>query len=189
LVLGGNVKRITKAALGGVASCALVLGGTQAAVGELSEDATYVFAGPLRDLQPGTDGPFDSAKAILKVWETSEGTTYSIRIKGIDSDAEGQLFGAHLHTGPCIEGAGGAAGPHYNHGGAVTLEENEVWFELVPDENGIAVDETSVLFVPEDVHGDQIMSIVIHEKPTDELTGIAGLREACLPLDFSDDDQ
>jgi hypothetical protein len=188
LVLGGNVKRITKAALGGLAGCALILGGTQAAVGELSEDATYVFAGPLRDLQPVTDGPFDSAKAILKVWETSDGTTYSIRIKGIDSDAAGDLFHSHLHIGPCIEGQGQAAGGHYNTQAAAGFPvtdvstNTEVWFELTPNEDGVAVWQTSVSFVPVDFHADQIMSVVIHSLGS-------SAREACLPLDFSDDDQ
>jgi len=58
----------------------------------------------------------------------------------------------------------------------------EVWFELTPNEDGVAVWQTSVSFVPVDFHADQIMSVVIHSLGS-------SAREACLPLDFSDDDQ
>jgi Cu/Zn superoxide dismutase len=189
------VRRITKAALGGIAACALILGGTQAA-GGVESVTTYTFAGPLRDLDTSTDdGAFDSATALVKITETADGTTYWIRVKGIDAPSDAE-FGAHLHTGPCIEGNGTAAGPHYNADVAsgktgadvVVSSATEVWFELTPNENGVAVDSTEVLFVPTDFHGDQEMSIVIHAHSTDDM-GVAGPRQACLPLDFSEDQQ
>jgi superoxide dismutase, Cu-Zn family len=182
------MRRITKAAIGGLAGGALILGGTQLASGEEGV-TTYTFAGPLRDLQLATtDGVFDSAKARLKIAETADGTKYSIRVRGIEPSADGDLYHSHLHTGPCIEGDGAAAGPHYNSQAAAgqTVTEisstTEVWFELVPDEDGVATWETSVLFVPTDFQTDQEMSVVIHSLGS-------SAREACLPLDFSEDQQ
>jgi Cu/Zn superoxide dismutase len=181
------VRRITKAVLGGFAGCALVLGGTQVATGEV-DVTTYTFAGPLRDLQVNTAGVFDSAKALVKIAETTGETTYDIRVKGIDASAAGLQFHSHLHTGPCIEGDGTAAGPHYNSQAAAgqpipdVSPSTEVWFELKPNEDGVATYETSVSFVPTDFHADQVMSIVIHSLNS-------SAREACLPLDFSEDEQ
>lgn len=181
------MRRITKAALSGIAGCALVLGATQVASGEVG--TTYTFAGRLRDLQT-TDGVFDSAKAVVKITETTGGSSYWIRVKGIGPVAPGDEFHSHLHTGPCIEGDGLAAGPHYNSEIAAGIPkeladvsaQTEVWFELAPNEDGVAVYQTSVSFVPKDFNEDQVMSIVIHSLSS-------SLREACLPLDFSEDDQ
>jgi len=180
------MRRITKAALGGLAGCALILGATQAAGGALPA-TTYTYAGALTDLQ-ASDGPFDLATALLRITETTDGTTFSIQIAGIDTSAEGQEFGAHLHSGPCVEGNGGMAGPHYNTDllagarlkKAEISPETEMWFELVPNGAGMAVDETNVPFVP--VDSDGVMSIVIHAEDTDKETGLAGPRQACIPL-------
>jgi Cu-Zn family superoxide dismutase len=192
LILGGNVKRIIKAALGGLAGGALILGGTVAANGE-SIVSRQTFSGELTDLNTATaDGPFDSADATVKITETPDGTYFWIRVKGIDPEAAGQEFGAHLHLGPCVEGNGGAAGDHYNtdvlpggllYADAVKSPETEVWLDLVPNEEGVAVDQTLVPFVPVDADG--VMSIVIHFEPTNDETGKAGAREACLPLSVS----
>jgi hypothetical protein len=193
---GDTLRRITKAALGGLAGCALVLGGTQLASGETL--LQQVFPGWLADLD--TDGPvppnvttgaFDSAKAKLKVVETTDGeTTFSLEVRDING-YDGQEFGSHLHVGPCVPGNGPAARGHYTNADLdadLPLKEREIWFEVVPN-NGVAFDEAVVRYVPKDDDG--IMSIVIHALPTnteygiptaDQPEGYAGAREVCLPL-------
>jgi Cu/Zn superoxide dismutase len=191
------LRRITKAALGGLAGCALVLGGTQLASGEtlLQE----VFPGWLTDLDTddtnttATTGAFDSAKAKLKVIESTDGsTTFSLEVRDIDPSFAYRTFGSHLHTASCEPGNPTAAGGHYTNKDLdplLPLEEREVWFTVVPDEYGVAADQTVVTYVPKDLDGDGgIMSIVIHRDPTntDPLLGVvgaAGPREVCLPLE------
>lgn len=199
------MRRITKAAIGGLAGCALVLGGTQGASAAL--EAKYWFRDALTDLLPTATGPFDSAAARLTIAEkTNDKTTLRIRIRGIDPSMAGRTLGSHLHTGECVEGVGTSAGPHYNHevvvGGkkfpaagvlpedlAEISPDTEVWFDLVPDQDGVAVDQTTVPFEP--VDPDSVMSVVVHELPTDKdgttATGIgsAGPRQACFPLAVS----
>jgi len=197
VTLGGNaVRRITKAVFGGLAGCALVLGGTQAASGALA--AKYWFRDALTDLLT-TDGPFDSAKAKITIAEKTDGrTTFRIHVRGIDPSMAGTTLGSHVHVGKCVKGdfgdpnaevpaiPGGQAGSHYNHDTATGHmparigPDTEVWFTLVPDEDGVAHDETTVPFVPVDPDG--AMSVVIHQLPTDPATGKAGDRQACFPL-------
>ena len=185
------MKRITKAALGGIAGCALALGGMQAASGETL--LQQVFPGWLTDLDTDgvvppnvTTGAFDSAKAKLKVTEKSDGTTtFSLEIRQIDPSFADRTFGSHLHTASCLTGNPLAAGGHYKNpelDSLLPLEEREVWFAVVPNKDGVAADRTVVPYVPEDPDGDGIMSIVIHTNPTDPATGGAGPREVCLPL-------
>lgn len=188
------MRRITKAAVGGLAGCALVLGGTQGASAALERKSW--FRDTVTDLLTA-DGPLDSAKAKITIAERTNKTTFRIRVRDIDPSIAGKTLGAHLHTGPFMEGSGSSAGPHYNQDvivGGKTLpvsgEEpgpntaevsphTEVWFDLVPDEEGVAFDETTVPFRPVDPDG--VMSVVIHELPTDA-TGAAGPRQACFPL-------
>jgi hypothetical protein len=198
LTLGGDtLKRITKAALGGLAGCALVLGGVQSASGETL--LQQVFPGWLIDLDinglRGTTGAFDSAKAKLKVIEASDGnTTFSIELRGINPDFANQEFGSHLHVGGCETDDDTGTGGHYAHPAdpnnpTQPLREREVWFDLVPNEDGVAVDQTMRPFVPED---EGVMSIVIHAQDTAEpgdpagrKEGSAGPKEVCLPVDVS----
>jgi Cu/Zn superoxide dismutase len=187
------VKRITKAVLIGVVGSAAMLAGTQVGNGAVP---IYYNTNPrdLVDLQLA-EGPFDDAKASLRIMQTTEnGTNFKLRVEGIDTSAAGIKFGAHLHVGECKEGVpvGTSAGGHYNdqmfpagtlttYADAVKSPETEVWFDLVSDANGITADSTLVPFVP--VDDDGIMSIVIHGLPhTDPNTGVAGARAACLPL-------
>jgi hypothetical protein len=189
---GDTLRRITKAALGGVASCALILGGTQLASSETL--LQQVFPGWLADIDPDNVGPpptftpmtgaFDSAKAKLKVTETSGGsTTFELEVKEIDPDPMlvGRTFGSHLHVGPCVTGIDTTSG-HYQHQDLahLPLKDKEVWFEVVPNEHGEAFYRTVVPFVPTDPDG--VMSIVIHTGVTNEVTGLAGPKEVCLPL-------
>jgi len=169
------VKRITKAALGGVAACGLILGTTLTAGG--AEVATYTYVDDLKDLQTGVEGPLDDANAKVTIVQTTDGTNFSIRVTGIDPSAAGVLFHSHLHTGPCVKGDGPAAGGHYNTGlipGDVS-PATEVWLELVADNGGMAFYQTFVPFVPVDSLTPGVMSIVIHTP------GSSG-REACFPL-------
>jgi hypothetical protein len=186
------VRRITKVALGGVASCALILGGTQAAGGALLE--MLQIREPAELFAPA--GPLDSAKGKITIGEAENGATvFKLRVTEIDPTLEGKLLGAHLHIGPCKEGdfgnpsaspspivPGAQAGPHYNHdvvahgksfpgtagvdpaNFAEVSPDTEVWFDLVPDAEGIASDRARVSFVPVDSDGK--MSVVVHVGPT-----------------------
>jgi hypothetical protein len=171
------VRRITKAVLGGLAGSALVLGGTQAASAAL--EAKFWFRDGLTDLLK-TEGPFDSAKAKITITERTKKTTFRLHVRGIDPSVAGNAFAAHLHVGPC-----GNTGGHYKDDPLGPADrENEVWFDLVPDEEGIARDASSVSFVPVDgdlayVPGE--MSIVIHELPNGTSVN-PNPKQACFPL-------
>lgn len=189
------MRRITKAALGGLAGGALILGGTQVAVGVI--EMFPPSEGDVIDLT--APGPFDGASVTLQVKKNSgDGTNFVLDVTGIDLTAAGQEFGAHLHTKACNDTSGG---PHYNHevvAGGVPVAEaeisrrTEVWFDLVPDVVGVARDSTTVKFVPVDPevldpldpdYLKQPMSIVLHNAATATKTGIAGARGACFTLD------
>jgi hypothetical protein len=194
------VRRITKAALGGVAGCALVLGGTQVAVGGIEMFPTY--EGDVTNL-PAV-GPFDNASVNLQVKKSEDATNFVLDVTGISVTAAGQEFGAHLHTKACDDLSSGVdkpGGPHYNHevvaGGVPAAEaeisrRTEVWFDLVPNAFGVARDSTTVKFVPVDPEvldpldpedPVQPMSIVLHNAATANKTGAAGDRGACFTLD------
>lgn len=189
------MRRITKAALGGIAGCALVLGGTGVASGALlkiqswSEDLTTTPTVPL-------DEVLDSARAKITINQGTDSTTFTIRVTGIDPSIAGTKLGSHLHIGRCVEGKPTDAGPHYNHQVAVdgkklpatevdptdwaeVSADTEVWFDLVPNEDGMAYDTTTAQFIP--VDSDGVMSIVIHQRETDG-TGAAGPRQVCFPV-------
>jgi Cu/Zn superoxide dismutase len=205
------VRRITKAALGGLAGCALVLGGTQVASGALSD--ILKIQGSAEDLLTSTEGPLDSARAKIVIEEGTDSTTFTVRITGIaPSMEEGTKLGGHLHTGPCVEGAPTQAGPHYNDevvkdgkvaptmqvpfplNPAEVSSETEVWFEFVADAEGMAYDRTTVDFIPDDSDPDPNpgdMSVVVHALPTQtefgnptalQPAGYAGARWACFPV-------
>jgi Cu/Zn superoxide dismutase len=198
------VRRITKAAIGGFAGCALALGGTQVA---MSAVEYFPYFGELVDL-PAT-GPFDGASATLRLKVSPTGTNFKLEVSDIAPSAAGDVFGAHLHTYACNEapplgepGALQPGGPHYNDevvvGGkafpkpgelpsetiAEVSPETEVWFSFVPSAHGKATDDATVPFVPVDPDGK--MSIVVHLLATDPATGLAGGRQACFPIDASD---
>jgi Cu/Zn superoxide dismutase len=191
---GDTLRRITKAALGGLAGCALVLGGTQVASGALTNILKIqAFA---EDLQMSTEGPLDSARAKITIVEGTDSTTFSIRATGLGSSAQNQILGSHLHVGECIEGSGTSASDHYNSqiaagvpkAEAVISRDTEVWFDLVADEEGMAHAVTTVQFVPVDSELTDpsgtpgVMSIVVHVQSTDPVTGLAGPRQACFPV-------
>jgi hypothetical protein len=187
------VRRITKAAVGSAAGCALILGATQMSSGE-SPIVKLPFWGTLTDLNTAPVIPdpaettFDKAKATLRIMETPEdGTSFKLTVEGIDESAAGTKFGSHLHTGVCkqptLEDLDPTKG-HYMHDPELgATPTNEVWFDVVPSDNGVATDDAFVAFVP--VDDDGLMSIVIHQKATDPQTGKAGTKEVCLPLSVS----
>jgi Cu/Zn superoxide dismutase len=200
------LRRITKAALGGLAGCALVLGGTEMASGALSN--ILKIQGGAKDVDMQTVS-LDSARAKITINEGADRTSFSIRVTGIKGVTPGTELGSHLHTSKCVEGdygdpfatppviPGSQAGPHYNDevvvGGkkfprdaqpgdpiAVISDQTEVWFKLVPDEEGMAYAKTTVPFVPVDPDG--VMAVVVHVAPTNTTTGAAGDRQACFPV-------
>jgi Cu/Zn superoxide dismutase len=196
-ISGETLRRITKAALGGLAGCALALGGTQVANG-LSAVEYYHYSGELTDLQLTSAGPLDNARATLRIKETPvDGTRFKLEVERIDPSVKGDVFGAHLHTGPCIEDAGALAGPHYNAGGGIS-PLTEVWFNVESNANGEATFDASAPFVPVDsvatdliTQTPGVMSVVVHVLPTNtefgnptenQPAGWAGTRQACFPL-------
>jgi hypothetical protein len=178
------VRRITKAALGGLAVCALALGGTQVASGALEGTYKYFRHNLVDPLPLFNDAAFDGAKAKTTITETTDGTTFAIRVTGIDPSfpVPDGGFAAHLHVGPCEASAG-----HYQHvvgtGSDWVNADNEAWFAVVPDEDGMALSKTTVGFVPDDkkyeLNVPGKMSIVIHEGPI----SAPGPKQACFPLD------
>jgi hypothetical protein len=183
------VNRITKAALGGIAGCALVLSGTEAASGALS--GIYKLRESLTDFVTGETGPFDSARAksTIKLTADAEGrpqTTFEVRMTGIDMEGLelGRTFGGHLHVGPCdtVTNLG-----HYRHDPTLHPEEglakppNELWFNFTPDADGMAYDVQTAPWVPVDENGDG-MSIVVHLGTAEQLTKDSP-KQACFPLD------
>ena len=140
-------------------------------------------AGPLTDLAPSTANVTDGASADLYAVPSDEGTYVILFLWDLDPAAEGTTFGAHVHVGPCVEGDGAAAGPHYNTGGTPS-PETEVWldFEVLPLGFGVAIAQ-----VPFTIEPGAAQSVVVHAQPTqaDGATpGAAGARIACLPVEF-----
>ncbi len=145
----------------------------------------------LTDLQPGVAGPLDRAEAELEIKSVSgtrNGQAYAstlatLKIKGVDRAAEGAVFGAHLHVGPCVPGDGAAAGPHYNVDvitGAPVVREGpraELWLDVTITDKGEAESASTVGWVPQSGQ----RSLVLHADPTSD-TGAAGARQVCLPV-------
>ncbi len=140
--------------------------------------STFRAAGALTDLQPATVNPTDSAHYRVFQRRDRHGTTTRLVVKNMEAE-RGTRFGAHVHEGPCIEGDGAAAGPHWNStGGAEVNDQVEVWLDLRVTRRGRAKDKSHIeAVIP---HGEGL-SIVIHALPTDP-DGGAGERLACLPL-------
>ena len=186
------MRRITKAAVGGLAGCALVVGGTQIASGatgllkEYLNDLSVTDLTTAKDPADPHDIAFDSAIASVRVMKAPDGTGFKLRVERIDPSVAGDTFGAHLHVGPCAVPTADEPDPtgvHYKHDKDMPAgPENEVWFSLVPSDGGTATDDTFVPFRPDDDDPDTPMSIVIHHHATDA-AGKAGLKEVCLPVE------
>ena len=145
--------------------------------------AVVVAHGNLRDLQLGTAGPFDQARARVTMVQLDRRSRVVLQVRDIDRSASGRAFGAHLHAGPCVTGNGTAAGPHYNSdavAGRVPPRVDattEVWLDFTVSGAGTGTANTTVPFTP--LPGKR--SVVIHEMPTDH-HGAAGPRQTCLPV-------
>ena len=139
--------------------------------------------GPLRDLQPATAGPFDTASASFQLVESAKGSHALLQVRGIGETSHHAVYGAHLHAGPCVAGDPAAALGHYNTdvmAGATPpeiSEDTEVWLDLHVHHGG-ATSTASVPFVPRP----GTRSVVVHALETDHHTGTAGARLACLPV-------
>jgi len=139
----------------------------------------------LRDLQPGSPGPLDQARARVELLTYKRTSTMILRVRDIDPAAADHRFGAHLHTGPCIAGDGAAAGPHYNADDiagrvpATVSAQTEVWLDFTVSRTGSGTARAVVDFVPRPGN----RSIVIHQDPTDH-HGVAGPRLACVPVSW-----
>ncbi|MFC9692465.1 hypothetical protein ACFTSF_28210 [Kribbella sp. NPDC056951] len=153
---------------------------------QASSPAEVVRArGNLRDLQLGTAGPFDHARAKFLMVQRQGRSLVILKVRGIDQSVAGREFGAHLHTGPCVTGNGAAAGPHYNSDTVAGIvppkvdETTEVWLDFKVTQAGTGFSLTRVPFTP--LPGTR--AVVIHEMPTDH-HGAAGPRQACLPVSW-----
>ena len=122
------------------------------------------------DFLTSTAQPLDAAKAKITITEGSDSegsvsTTFAIRVTGIDPTIDptivGKTLGTHLHIGPCVEGDAVRLCPADKPGHITTMtwlsvnsktisRDTEVWFDLVPDEEGMAYDSTTVPFGPID---------------------------------------
>jgi hypothetical protein len=139
-------------------------------------------AGELRDLQLTTEQPTDHATAQVVAVESAGSTTVTLKLQGIDHAAAGSTYGAHVHTGSCVEGDGAAAGPHYNTTAGTTVsDQTEVWLDFTVDDNGTASSTATVPFV---IPAGGAGAVVIHAQHTNHSTGAAGPRWACLPVQF-----
>jgi Cu/Zn superoxide dismutase len=158
----------------GIAASVLVAG-----VSPAGASGAIVSRGYLRDLAPAAANVTDGARASVVAIAGHDHTFVLLVVRGLDPAAVGLTFGAHVHVGPCVAGDGAAAGPHYNSGGPPS-PTTEVWLDFTVRPGGIGVAHTRVPFViPPGGAG----SVVIHAMPTDPM-GVAGARQACLPVAF-----
>lgn len=154
--------------------------------GSAQRTVTVVKA-ELSDLAVDQDDAFDGAYAYTRIVsyvgsDGSEQTRAKLWVWGVDAD-EGTQFGSHVHVGPCIEGDGDAAGPHFNittsRGEETQVSpETEIWLDLTVDKRGRGRSRSDVTFT---IPSGEAQSIVIHELPTDP-SGGAGPRLACIPI-------
>lgn len=165
--------------LAGLAAAAVLAAG---AVPAGAATSVVTASGPLSDLSAGahaTDGAYGRLYAVAP----GDGNTYVyFIITGLDSDAAGATYGAHVHVGPCVAGNGTAAGPHFNTGtGGPPSLQNEVWLDFTVRPGGVAVSRATVPF---EIASGAAQSVVVHANPTEAGTGLAGGRIACLPVEF-----
>jgi Cu/Zn superoxide dismutase len=129
-------------------------------------------AGKLRDLQLTSD-PTDGVVAHLKGRAGDGSSHVELTVTGLKDAVVGRTFGAHLHTGTC------ESGPHYQVAGATPLSEREVWLDFTVQQGGVAHSSADVAF---EVDESAVTALVVHINPTNQTTGAAGTRLACLEL-------
>lgn len=159
---------------------ALAVAATPAMAGAQSGANPFVFAaGPLVNLSTAPNHVTDDATAYLLAFASGESTTVTFIVTGVDAEP-GRTFGAHVHTGPCVEGTPAAAGPHYRSDGGSADPDHEVWLDFAVLPGGVGISSATVPFVIPD---GAARSVVIHALPTAP-GGAAGARLACLPVEF-----
>ncbi len=172
---------------GGAAAVAAASAGLLAvamAAGVEAGTPTVVSRGDVSHLDNSVVHAFDRASAQVTLASSAAGATATLHVWGVSTDAAGRTFGAHLHTGPCVSGAGSAAGGHYNsdaasgHSPVRVNDDTEVWLDVTVNGEGRAAATAVVPFTP--TPGTR--SVVIHALATDHGTGLAGPRVACLPV-------
>ena len=131
--------------------------------------------------EPSNDA-FDDASATLRLKDSGAASNFKLTVTEINSTA-GPVHGAHLHNGPCLnpEGKDATLG-HYKDDSSipVAMPENEVWFDLVPNDHGTATDQNqSAGSVP--IDNDGVMSIVIHARAA-AIPTAASAKLACFNL-------
>lgn len=161
----------------GAAVAATMLAG--AAPAEAAVNPFVTASGPLVDLQTSTANPTDGASARVYAVAGGGSTHVVLVVSGLDPAAAGTTYGAHVHVGPCVEGMGSLAGPHYNAGGPPS-PTTEVWLDFKVRTGGYGF---AVATVPFQIQEGAAQSVVIHAQPTDP-NGAAGARMACLPVPF-----
>ena len=138
------------------------------------------FRGGLTDLEPAQERVTDGAWAVASATVQDGQTIVRLNVKDLAGDSIGDTFGAHVHVGPCVAAQGGLAGGHFNAGGGIS-DETEVWLDFTVTGGGTG---HATAVVPFEIDPGLAQSVVIHEFPTDSITGAAGARMACLPLEF-----
>jgi Cu/Zn superoxide dismutase len=144
------------------------------------------YGGYLTDLSPTTDDVFDGAQASAVMIGIEGSSFFRLQITGIDDNAEGNEYPAHLHKGPCVAGQGASALGHYNTQEEAGLpapwpvnSHTEVHLDFTVNSDGSARATANVPFIPLSEN----RSIVIH---TDARAAAESspAHLACLPLDI-----
>jgi len=134
--------------------------------------------------------PQGAAARVQAVYDASGSTTVTLHVWGMLPNTN---YGAHAHANACgLTGA--AAGPHFQNvqdpvspsvNPAYANPRNEIWLDLVTDEEGNGVAQTRV---PWQFQADRrAHSVIIHVEhthtgPSD--SGVAGARLACMTVNF-----
>jgi Cu-Zn family superoxide dismutase len=153
------------------------------------------YRGDVTDLLPKADDVYDGARATAVMVGINGETTFRVTIRGLEKDAIGHDYGAHLHLGPCGLDSSGAStvGLHYNtdvlanKANPLVSDTTEVWLNFHVNSGGYAHATATVPFVP----SGPVRSITFHELPTvskktedGPAVGTAGTKQACIPLDI-----
>lgn len=127
------------------------------------------------------DPAYAAVKTQVHAWSRDGATHFRLMVTGLPPNT---ALGAHVHTGRCgLDPL--ASGGHYQHPGTTgSLSGREVWFDLVSDDQGRAVSETTR---PWTIAAGAAGSVVIHAAPTNPATGAAGPRLVCTDVPFGED--
>ena len=161
------------------------------------------FRGDLTDINPGKPDVYDDARATAMMVGIDGSSFFRVHLKGLDKNAAGKDFGAHLHVGPCgltdpTNAATTTVGGHYNTDALAGIapvkvnDQTEVWLNFHVNSGGNAEATATVPFVPTPGDNGLARSITFHASATvhhqmdatGPAVGTAGAKLACLPLDI-----